>query len=236
MFKVLALLLAAQAADVEFARIEEWAKSQPENGPGKISVGDEFYKASRKFPKDRVRFMDRANESWAAGWPLLQDTWKDRVRQNLRRMFASPVGVQPLPKVWTVETVTASPERVRSGRFAARITMSKDGNLHHAMKAVFAVPPGAKTVDVTAWILTDETESAEDDLKVIVFGGDGKVMTAVGSPIPIDVPAWTKVTVSVPVDGAARFGVFFEFKSTKGVAFVDDVEVKIGDVSLFPKK
>lgn len=233
MKSLLLFLLALQTPEAELERLEAWAKTQPENGPGKVSVGDEYYKASKKFPKERLRFIDKANEAWTSGWPMLQDVWKDKVRQNLRKMFQAQGPVAPLPKLWITDGASASPERVRTGRFGAKILATKDGALHHSLKATFTVPSGVKQVEVSAWVLTDETESSEDDLKVVAYGSGGNVVKADGASIPQDMPAWTKLSVTLPTEGAQKITVYFEFRSTKGVAFVDDIDVKAGDKVLF---
>lgn len=230
MIRLLAfLLLALQAGDAEMARIEEWAKSQPDNGPGKIGVGDEYYKASKKFPKDRARFIEKASEWWGKGWPDLDAFWKDKTRDNLKRIYASSAGPagRPVSKEWTVESVTVSGERVKSGLSAARVSMAKDGGLHHAMKLSVNLSPGSKSAEVSAWVLTDGTDSANDDLKVLVAGADGKLISAPSSSIAQDLPVWRLVRLTVPCEGGAKLSVFFEFQSVKGVAFVDDVSIKI---------
>ena len=229
MTRLLVILLALQTADAEMARLDEYAKGQPDIAPAKIGIGDEYYKAARKFSKDRLRFMDKASEYWAAGFPGLDDVWKDKTRENLKKIYSSPAGAgaRPVSKEWTVESVVLSGERVHSGLSAARVAMAKDGALHHAMKMSVNLAPGSKSVEVSAWVLTDETDSANDDLKVLIAGKDGKILAAPGAAIVADVPAWRLVKLTVPCDGGAKLSVFFEFQSSKGVAFVDDVSIKV---------
>ncbi len=229
MIRTLIVLLALQTADAEMSRIEEWAKSQPDNGPAKIGIGDEYYKAARKFPKDRVRFMDRASDSWAAGWPDLDEFWKDKTRENLKKIYTSPAGAatRAISKEWTVETVAVSGERVRSGAFSARITMAKDGALHHAMKMSVNVPAATLSAEISAWVLTDGTDSTEDDLKVITNNAEGKLLSAPGVGFSKDLPVWRQSKITVSCEKVSKLMVFFEFQSKKGVAFVDDVSVKL---------
>lgn len=226
---LIALLL--QAADAELSRIEEWAKGQPDNGAARVGVGDEYWKSSKKFPKDRLRFVDRANEAWATGWPMLDAFWKDKTRDNLKRLYASAAGpaVRPLAKgEWISDGAAVSGERVRSGVASARIPMPKgnEGNYAQPLRCDIKLPAGAKELEVSAWVLADGTNSANDDMKPVVTGAGGKLLSAAGTAIPMDVPVWTPVSQKLKVDGAVKVSVYFEFQSRQGIVFVDDVSVK----------
>lgn len=217
--KILLALLLLTQADAEFARLEEWAKAQPDNGPGRVGVGDEYWKAAKKFPKERMRFMDKANESWASGWPMLDAVWKDKTRENLRKLYC----------VSAFSKGNVSGERVRSGVLAARLPMPKgnEGNYHQPLKLDVAIPAGAKSIEVSAWVLADGTDSTNDDMKPCVSSGAGKLLSATGSPIPMDLPVWTRISQTIKGDGAQKLSLVFEFQSRSGTVYVDDVSVKV---------
>lgn len=235
---ILASLVLLQSTDEELVRIAEWAKTQPENGPGAIGVGDEYFKSAKKYPKDRQKFLDQANEWWAKGWPQLDSFWKDKTRDTLRKIYAAPVSaVHPIQKQeWTTDGVVATSERVHSGNFAAKLPMPKgnpDG-YHQPLKNDLKLPAGCKELEISAWVLADGTNSSDDDMKPLVSDAKGKLLSATGTPIQSDIPVWTKITQIIPCVGAVRLQVFFEFKSRQGIVFVDDVSIKCDGKELLP--
>jgi hypothetical protein len=227
----LLLLVALQTADGELSRIEEWSKSQPENGPGAVGIGDEYFKASKKFPKEKQKFIDHANEWWSKGWPNLDQFWKDKARENFKKLYASPAGgaTKPLSKPeWTGDGSVVTGERVHSGNFAAKMAMPKgnEGNFAQPLKTEVKVPPGAKEIEISAWVLADGTNNANDDMKPLVYGAGAKLLSATGTAIEMDIPVWRKISQTVSAEGATRVQVVFEFQSRQGVVFVDDVSIK----------
>jgi hypothetical protein len=222
------LLLSLQAADNEMTRIEEWAKTQPDSGPGRIGVGDEYYKAVKKFPKEKARFMEKANEWWAKGWPDLDAVWKEKTRESLKKIFATSAPSKGVVADWKGEKVTASGERVHSGMFASKIQFPKgnEGNWLHMLKWEGQLPNNVVEVVVTAWVLSDGTNSVNDDMKPHLTGPNGEIIYSTGTPIPMDFPLWKKLEVKVPAKGASTLRLFFEFQSRLGTVYVDDVSVK----------
>lgn len=227
---MMAFLLSLQAADAELTRIEEWSKTQPENGAGRIGVGDEYYKATKKFPKDKAKFMEKANEWWAKGWPELDAVWKDKTRENLKKIFATPAPARALTVGdWkSVDKMVASGERVHSGMSAAKISFPKgnEGSWLHMLKWEGQLPAGVQEVVVTAWVLSDGTNNVNDDMKPHLVGPNGEIIYSTGTPIPMDFPLWKKLEVKVPAKGAVRLHLFFEFQSRLGTVYVDDVSIK----------
>jgi hypothetical protein len=239
MFKFIIFLVALQGADAEFARIEDWSKTQPDSGPGAMGIGDEYYKAAGKFPKDRSRFMDKANEFWLKAWPALDQFWKDKTRENLKKIYASHgfAGARTLPKTeWMTDGASITSERVHTGNFAVKLIMPKgnEGNFHQPLKTDLKIPIGTKEVEVSAWVLSDGTDKFDDAIKPTLSDIDGKVLAAPGGAIPIDVPIWKKVSLKIPAARAVRLLLIFEFKSRQGVVFIDDVSVKFDGKEALP--
>lgn len=234
---MLIAILLSQASDAEMARIDEWAKGQPENGPGRIGVGDEYFKAVKKFPKERARFMDKANEWWAKGWPDLDPIWKDKTRESLRRIYAG----QPAPakglRDWGVgQFVKAdcASTCVRSGLYSMRLLPQKTNiGLAEAATTRFAVK-GVKEISASLWSLSDGTDGGETAV-IHVYDGRGKEVATALFNIPSDTPVWIKCEAKVTLpDDAATATFIYLSSSKKGTVYVDDLSIKGDAKELLP--
>ena len=236
---MLALLL-SQAADTEMARIDEWAKGQPENGPGRIGVGDEYFKAVRKFPKERSRFMDKANEWWAKGWPDLDAIWKMKARERLSKVYAAatPAPERKLPVTgWTaIGGAKADSLRVRTGSSALHLKIArKDGGLADiGGSESFDVIAGTE-IEVTAWVLTDGTDGSEDKFGFVLYDAKGKSLATKELLASKDTPVWTKLSEKFELPKGAVRGKFGILISSKvGDIWYDDFSVKVDGKEQLP--
>jgi hypothetical protein len=224
------LLLALQTADGELARIDDWSKTQPDNGPGQIGVGDEFYRAAKKFPKDRQRFLDKANEWWAKGWPNLDEFWKDKTRANLRKIYAGPMAAPRPLRDWAQgQFVKAelSSAAAHSGGSSMRLAPQKiNPGLAEAVTMTFKVK-AAKDLAVSFWTYSDGTDGGETAV-VHVYDAKGKEIATALFSFAADTPVWVKAEAKLPLpDGADTVKFIYLTSSKVGVIHVDDVSAKV---------
>jgi len=198
-YLAMAFLMSLQAVDAELARIEEWAKTQPDNGPGKIGIGDEYYKATKKFPKDKAKFMDKANEAWAKGWPDLDVFWKDKTSVNLKKIYAGAGGSKPLPKGWSAWQTfrgSISGEMAHSGGYALRIEPNKNTGLSQCFNCTpVAVQPGKPFV-FSYWALSDGTNLPNIGFAACWRDATNQATGTTETGFVANCPVWTHVTVS----------------------------------------
>lgn len=228
--RTLLVLLVLQTADGEMARLEEWAKAQPDNGPGCVGIGDEYYQVAKKFPKDKQRFLDKANEWWAKGWPNLDQFWKDKTRANLLKIYAGPnVAGRPL-RDWAqgqFAKADVASTCVHSGAGAMRILPQKTNiGLAEAVTLPLKLT-AAKECVVSFWSLSSGTDGGETAV-LHVYDAKGKEVATGVFSIPSDTPVWTKVqtTVTLP-PGAERANFIYLTSSKTGTIYVDDLSVKL---------
>ena len=200
---MMALLMCLQGVDAEMARIEEWAKTQPDNGPGKIGIGDEYFKATKKFPKDKAKFMDKANEAWAKGWPDLDPFWKQKTTESLRKIYAGAGGFKPLPKGWSAWQGfkgSVSGEMHHSGGFALKIEPNKNTGLSQCFNCTpVAVQPG-KPFTFSYWALSDGTNLPNIGVAVCWRDTVNQATGNTETGFVANCPVWVKViaTGTVP--------------------------------------
>ena len=235
----MALPFLAKGKDDVFRKLLEHEAKELKSGPELIGMGDEWSALLKRYPKGRTALLDRAGMFWAKGWPLLDEFWRKTSRENLSRIYVGQAGAgaaKPLsPGGWNAEKVALSGERVHSGAFAARLPMPKgnEGNFHQPLKLELPIPAGTKSLEVSAWVLADGTDNVNDDMKPSVSGAGGKLLSATGTPIPMDLPVWTRVSQTVSCEGALKLSLVFEFQSRKGCVFIDDVDIRVDGKSIF---
>jgi len=231
------LILALQAADAELARIEEWSKGQPDNGLGKAGIADEYYKTSKKFPKEKARFMDKANEFWLAGWPTLQEFHQEKIRENLRKIYAGPgPGGRALGNGWSVgQFVKAdvSTAIVHYGSFSMRVLPQKTNiGLAEGVKIKVNVQPDKEHI-FSLWSLSDGVDG-EETCVLHVYDASGKEVQTQVSPLPKDTPIWAPIkwTFTPPV-GATNAIFIYLTASKKGTIYLDDFSLKVNGTEVF---
>lgn len=230
---MMVLFLALQTADQEMTRIEEWTKTQPDTGPGHIGIGDEYYKASKKFPKEKAKFMDKAIEHWSKGWTDLDPVWKAKTRESMKKIFFVS-GAKKVATGWKGDKVTVSGECVHSGQFAARIPLKRNADIGtDQFKYDLSLPRGVKEVVVSAWVFSDSTDENQDTLKPSLFTFKGELKQG-ATPIPCDYPVWNEVKCTVDATGCAKMTLMFEFASRTGTVYIDDISVKADGQELMP--
>lgn len=235
-YLVMAFLM-SQAADAELARIDEWAKTQPENGLGKAGIADEYYKVSKKFPKEKARFMDKANEFWLAGWSDLQEFHQDKIRENLRKIYAGPAAPgKALDKSWSQGQfikADVSSAIVHSGAYAIRVFPQKSNTgLAEGLKIKVKVQPGKEHV-LSFWSLSDGVDG-DESVVLHVYDGSGKEVQTQTASLRKDVPVWAPVKWTfTPPEGAVNAEFVQVTSSKKGAFYIDDFSLKIAGVETF---
>jgi hypothetical protein len=208
----------------------------------KVAMGDEWVSGAKNFKPLSPIFYDRANQFYGMAWPDLDDLWKNKARQQGRKIAqARPPGQskKTLPTGWEIGTDVAGSKPptldgtvARTGSYSATITAPDEkvkGSFSGLKSAVFLVTPG-KLINISAYILSDGTEGIEDGLHINFFDQNGTLMigSTLGTYVQPDLPFWTRYSFSGKVpDNAARASLFMLRKSKKGEMFLDDASVKI---------
>lgn len=202
----------------------------------KVGMGDEWVIAAKKYPPLSKIFYDRASQWYALAWPSLNGVWKDRTREQLRKLFQNASVPDPkaltAPAGWKtndlVQKGSATTKASRNGKASYQIAAVKNAAAFSvaAEQSVTATP--GKTYEFSAWALPDGTDGAEDQVTLAIYAG-GTVPTEVKRlMIPRDEPWWHKVEmkVLVPAD-ATSLRVMITATSRSGNLFVDDISLKV---------
>lgn len=206
----------------------------------KMTMGDEWVAAAKKFPALSRIFYDRAAQWYINGWEKLEGKDKERARLQGRRVAASrPPGAarKGVPEDWLDEAgpggrpVALDGTVARTGSYSIKMS-APDEKIKNSYSGLVSnlilVPPGTKNYELSAYILSDGTESASDQIAVRFFGANGAlVVNPISSYYPIDVPFWNRASQKGKVpEGTVRSQVVFLRMSKKGSMWVDDVSLK----------
>lgn len=207
-----------------------------------VEIGDAWAGAAQKAPGARQSCIDRASFWYGKGYPQLDPIWQEKLRAKLDRLYAPPMPGRAggLPAGWggaidgkcKAELVSS---KVHSGGAAAKLKPPGDGGLSSVMRApAIAIPPGSKTIEVSAWLLTDGTDHPAEGFGAHISGG-AKLLTSMVLVTPPNIPVWTRVRQEIPVpEGATSVQLDFVLGSKKGFLYVDDVSVKLDGKELLP--
>jgi hypothetical protein len=205
--------------------------------PQKVAMGDEWVAAAKNFKPLSPIFYDRAAHWYAAGWPDLDAAWKEKARIQGRKLAASrpPAASKKLPSGWVADAglsgvqATADGTIARSGSYSGKLSPAAANvpNSYSALKSEL-LPVSGKTLENTAFILTDGTETGGDRMYTLFFDQAGRQIQTDQSFIPADMPFWGRVVVksNVPKD-AVRTQFAVVLNSKKGNIWVDDVSMKL---------
>jgi len=124
--------------------------------------------------------------------------------------------------------------RVHSGGAAVRITPPATAGLREVLSCGQVQVQG-KELELTAWMLSDGTDSIGDKVNFTVADATGKNLLTKEIPIGADTPVWVRLTEKFTLPpGPARAKIMFLVSSTKGAVYVDDVSIKVDGKEMLP--
>jgi hypothetical protein len=117
----------------------------------------------------------------------------------------------------------ASPGAPRTGSKGFQIGCAR---VPSAVSQTVAARPLA-SYELSCWVLTDGTDSAEDKLFATVTTSDSRVAVQPGVTVSADQPWYKRIEVKFTApETAAKMTVGFGVMSTRGTIFLDDVSLK----------
>lgn len=231
----LALSCFEKAKSSEIRAAVEAEKKLDGNQFTAVEVGDAWSKAMSKAGPARQACFDRMNFHYATAWEKLDDFGKNKLKDRLAKLYAPLQSGKPNADalgVWggvagAAAKVEIVGQKVRSGGFALKFS-PKDltkGTLAHS--TALPVQPGKK-LEVSAWVLSDGTDSAADSLKFVVRDNKNGFSWTAGETIKPNLPVWTRISSEVVIpDNSVSIEVQIGFNSKSGAVFVDDISIKI---------
>ncbi len=205
----------------------------------KAAMGDEWVVAAKKFQTLFRIFFDRAQYWYAEAWPKLDAASKLKYREQGRKLAAArpPGGARKgLPKDWTADMASAgarSPELdgtiARIGSYSIRMIPGdpKVANSSGILRSV-SIPATGKKLELSAYVRTDDTDGASDQVFVSFFDRNGMATGTWGPLARMDTPFWQRVSIKMDIPDDVtiiQIGVFFRSKT--GFMWIDDVSLKI---------
>lgn len=199
----------------------------------KVGMGDEWVSAARKIPALAAIFYDRAAQWYGAAWPGLDAVWKQKSRLQGRKLAASRPAGGPrkgLPSGWVVDSgkpPVLDGNVARTGSYSARVFGADDKVAGSSLRSQIMVVSGM-TFELSAFLLTDETENPGDRIYVQFFDPSGRMVGMSSTFSTVDIPFWTRVSIkgAIPQNVVrAQFGI--DSFSKKGATWIDDVSLKI---------
>lgn len=219
----------------------ERAPLYADTGIKKVSMGDEWVTAAKTFPALFRIFYDRAAYWYASSWGELKNEplWGDKLRERGLKLAASKppgAGRKGLPTGWAVgggipggRPPLLDGTMAHTGSYSVKI-IPADEKVKDSGSVLQSdlLPISGKTLELSAFVLSDGTENAADQLRLNFFNQNGGWMGAVGPYVPIDVPFWSRVYTKVNIpEGAARAQLGAVLYSKKGNLWIDDVSIKV---------
>ncbi len=213
------------------------------NPPQMVGMADEWVTAAKAHPALFRIFYDRAAQWYVKAFPGLDDLWKDRARAQGRKLSASrpPGGQRKLPQGWKAGTWPGARAPIvdgslaRTGSYSVKVPSpdEKVAGSYSQLKSDAYPTGGAKTLDLSAYILADGTNDPKDRVYVRFSSSDGTWMGDVGPYVPADVPFWSRLSATIPVpDGATQAELCVLLYSKKGSIWADDLSMKAGGKEL----
>ena len=214
---------------------------EPTLGIDMARLGDEWAKLVKGLPAYRSSLLDRATYWHGKAWLLAEAPEKEKLRLRLRQAFLNPAPAparKGLPAGWFQDGEAASVldgAVSRSGRYSVRIQAPPKGAYAAIKNGLFPAVEG--TCEVSAWVLTDGTEGAKDQIHVRLFNASGQFITFVGPFIPTDRPLWTRIDGQFKVNAdVARMEVAVVRYSQAGTLWVDDLSLKLDGKELLENR
>ncbi len=200
-----------------------------------IEIADAWVRAMSKAGPARQACLDRAGVHFAAAWPKLDQFGRVQTRERLGKLYAptSPGRLsQEALAGWggvqgAAARVEVAAQLVHSGGCALRFT-PKDktkGTLAHSKALPVIV---GKKLEVSAWVLSDGTDSAADGLQFVVRDNKNGFSWTAGDKAQANLPVWVRVSGETVVpDGSVSVEVQINFDSKTGNLFVDDISIRL---------
>lgn len=207
------------------------------SAPQKIGMGDEWVKATKNFPALNRIFYDRASQWYGQAWPALDTIWKDRTRIQLRKILQNPTVADPknlvVPSGWkasdNAQKGAPTSKASRNGKNSYQVMGGKAVVVPIVAPIEQTVPaiPG-KEAEVSAWVLSDGTESTQDAISLGCWGQGGKLLDAKYLFFRPDEPWWQRLYLKfTPPKDTLLIKVRFDLDSKGGTVFFDDVSLKV---------
>lgn len=203
----------------------------------KVGMGDEWVVAAKAHPALNKIFYSRASQWYGMAWPTLEGIWKDRTREQLRKVLQNGTVPNPpgatAPTGWKIMDATqkagATTKASYGGKVSFQILPGKhQGNHYYPVGQVITPVPPGKTYEFSAMVLADGTDSANDQIAIQVLGLGGKNLATQFVSLPMDQPWWQKVDTKFDVPaGAVSVNITSAIGSSSGSIFLDDISLKI---------
>lgn len=200
----------------------------------KVAMGDEWVTATKKFPPLFRIFFDRASHWYVAAWPDADPVWKDKLREQGKKLSAArpPGSPRKLPSKWAARVASPVLDGTvsRTGSYSLRVPHG-DPKIRPSETQAWSepIPMGAgKKIDFTAYVRSEETNSAEDQVYLLFFDRADAIVHGIQARVPADLPFWNRLTgkADIPLNAQyARIGV--ANRSAQGQIWADDLSVRI---------
>lgn len=209
--------------------------------PMKVGMGDEWVAGAKKFPALFRIFYDRAGYWYMKAWPDLDLVWRQKMRAQATKLAAArpPGGAKKgLPTDWSNEALPgAKPSELdgtisRTGSYSLKMFPADEkvkDSVSRFRSTRIAIPPGGKTLEISAWVRSDGTENGADRMFMFYVDPTGTGIGTIGPFIPVDMPFWTRVYQKVDQipPNVVRLDYGASMSSKQGNIWIDDMSVKI---------
>lgn len=209
----------------------------------KISMGDEWVNGAKKIPALFRAFYDRAGYWYSKAWPDLDLVGRQKLRAVAAKLSASrppgPAAKKALPAAdFSNEGLPgAKPSDLdgtiaRTGSYSLKMYPAdpkvKD-SVSRFRSTRMVVPPGGKTLEISAWVRSDGTENGADRMFMFYVDQTGTGIGTIGPFLPIDMPFWTRVYQKVDQipPNVVRLDYGASMSSKMGNIWIDDMSVKV---------
>lgn len=238
--KGIPFLAASSDKTLKILAEHELDKSYVETPLQQIGMGDDWVSAAKSAPALNRIYYDRAGQWYATAWPSLDGVWKDKAREQLRKLFQSPAVPDPrtamAPSGWKLieanVRASSTTKASRNGKNSFQVAAGKNAAPQYiVLEQALNTAPGKYKFSV--WVLSDSTDAARDSVSAVWFGQGSKMLGASELIIPKDEPWWhhLETTFEVPA-GAVIMMIHFTPSSKAGNIYVDDISLKLGDKEL----
>jgi hypothetical protein len=227
------LALQAQSTDQVVKALED-KEAEATTGPLKVGMGDDYFMAVKKVPTQKKKLLEKATYWYIQAWPDLDGVWRDKMRDRFHAIFNVPAIQVPKgnlpPASWTFGTdkICTLTGCSHLGGKSVIFFGAKDKHTT-ALRQVVVLRPKME-YELSGWVLTDGTDSADDELYAPGYSTSGKLILHPKIPALPDQPWWKRISskFTAPED-AAKLEVTFSMTSTKGIAILDDVSLMGSD-------
>lgn len=204
----------------------------------KVTMGDEWVNAAKKFPTLNRIFYDRAAQWYTKGWAGLEGAQKEKARIQGQKLSASrppgnvrkgvPAGWVPDPGI-SGNAAESDATIARTGSYSVKVPPGRKDvqGSASAFRSIF-IPISGNMAELSAYVRSDGTENGADSIYILFWNNNNDLLGAPKTVIPIDTPFWNRTSFGavIPKD-ATRLQVQASNYSKNGNIWVDDVSVKV---------